>query len=242
MPTTETAAPPVADRIAALDWAALAAQLDERGFAQTPPVYRAAECRELAAAFDTARFRSTIDMRRYRFGEGEYKYFDAPLPALIDDARRALYPPLAALANAWAQRLQEAADYPDDLDAFLDRCHRAGQQRPTPLILRYGEGGHNTLHQDIYGEVAFPLQAVTVLDRPGQDFEGGQFVLLEQRPRAQSRAHVVDLRRGAFLIFATRHRPVQGTRGYYRANMRHGVATVHSGQRTTLGVIFHDAA
>ncbi len=238
---TIATAPAVADRIAELDWAELTARLDENGFVQTPPVYGAGECRELAASFEDGRFRSTIDMRRYRFGEGAYKYFDAPLPALIDDARHALYPPLAALANDWAQRLGETADYPPALEAFLDRCHAAGQQRPTPLILRYGEGGHNTLHQDIYGEVAFPLQAVTVLDRPGADFEGGQFVLLEQRPRAQSRAHVIDLERGAFLIFATRHRPVQGTRGYYRANMRHGVATVLAGRRTTLGVIFHDA-
>jgi hypothetical protein len=232
----------VADRIESLDWAALTERMDADGFVQTPPVYTAAECRELAATFEEGSFRSTIDMRRYRFGEGAYKYFDAPLPALIDDARHALYPPLAALANDWAQRLGETAGYPPALDAFLDRCHIAGQQRPTPLILRYGEGGHNTLHQDIYGDVAFPLQAVTVLDRPGQDFEGGQFVLLEQRPRAQSRAHVIDLQRGAFLVFATRHRPVKGTRGYYRANMRHGVATVLSGRRTTLGVIFHDAA
>ena len=232
----------VADRIVDLDWRALAERMDADGFVQTPPVYTATECRELAATFEDGAFRSTIDMRRYRFGEGAYKYFDAPLPELIEQARVALYPPLAALANEWAQRLGERADYPADLDAFLDRCHRAGQTRPTPLILRYAEGGHNTLHQDIYGDVAFPLQAVTVLDRPGQDFEGGQFVLLEQRPRAQSRAHVIELRRGAFLIFATRHRPVHGTRGYYRANMRHGVATVLSGQRTTLGVIFHDAA
>jgi hypothetical protein len=232
----------VADRIAGLDWSALTARIDEQGFVLTPPVYSAGECRELAAHFDVGRFRSTIDMRRYRFGEGAYKYFDAPLPELIDQARGALYPPLADLANEWAQRLGETADYPADLDEFLDRCHRAGQTRPTPLILRYGAGGHNTLHQDIYGEVAFPLQAVTVLDRPGQDFDGGQFVLLEQRPRAQSRAHVIELQRGAFLIFATRHRPVQGSRGYYRATMRHGVATVLSGQRTTLGVIFHDAA
>jgi uncharacterized protein len=232
----------VADRIGELDWVELTARIDEDGFVQTPPVYGAGECRDLAASFEDGRFRSTIDMRRYRFGEGAYKYFDAPLPALIDDARHALYPPLAALANEWAQRLGETAAYPTALDAFLDRCHSAGQRRPTPLILRYGEGGHNTLHQDIYGEVAFPLQAVTVLDRPGEDFDGGQFVLLEQRPRAQSRAHVIELRRGAFLIFATRHRPVKGTRGYYRANMRHGVATVLSGRRTTLGVIFHDAA
>jgi len=236
--TTQT----IADRIDALDWPALTEHLDEHGFVQTAPVYSAAECRTLAASFEDGNFRSTIDMRRYRFGEGAYKYFDAPLPDLIDDARHTLYPPLAELANEWARRLGEADDYPSRLDDFLVRCHRAGQRRTTPLILRYGAGGHNTLHQDIYGDVAFPLQAVTVLDRPGEDFEGGQFVLLEQRPRAQSRAHVIDLRRGAFLIFATRHRPVLGTRGHYRATMRHGVATVLSGQRTTLGVIFHDAA
>jgi hypothetical protein len=236
--TTQT----IADRIEALDWAALTAGLDADGFVQTPPVLGASECRALGASFQEGRFRSTIDMRRYRFGEGEYKYFDAPLPETIDGARHALYPPLAGLANEWAQRLREPATFPADLDDFLARCHRAGQRRTTPLILRYGEGGHNTLHQDVYGDVAFPLQAVTMLDRPGEDFEGGQFVLLEQRPRAQSRAHVIDLERGAFLIFATRHRPVLGTRGYYRATMRHGVATVRSGRRTTLGVIFHDAA
>jgi len=236
--TTQT----IADRIVDLDWPALTASMDADGFAQTPPVLSASECRSLASSFDDGRFRSTIDMRRYRFGEGEYKYFDAPLPELIDDARHALYPPLAALANDWAHRLGEPGDYPLDLEAFLDRCHRAGQRRTTPLILRYGEGGHNTLHQDVYGEVAFPLQVVTMLDRPGEDFQGGQFVLLEQRPRAQSRAHVIDLARGAFFIFPTRRRPVEGTRGFYRATMRHGVATVRSGRRTTLGVIFHDAA
>jgi uncharacterized protein len=236
--TTQT----IADRIEDLDWPALIARMDEDGYAQTAPVLSASECRELSARFEDGRFRSTIDMRRYRFGEGEYKYFDAPLPELIDDARHALYPPLAQLANDWAQRLWEPATYPAELDDFLARCHRAGQRRTTPLILRYVEGGHNTLHQDVYGDVAFPLQVVTMLDRPGEDFEGGQFVLLEQRPRAQSRAHVIDLQRGAFLIFPTRHRPVQGTRGHYRANMRHGVATVHAGRRTTLGVIFHDAA
>jgi uncharacterized protein len=232
----------IADRIADLDWAALAARLDEDGFVQTPPVYSATECRELAAAYDDGRFRSTIDMRRYRFGEGEYKYFDAPLPELIDEARHALYAPLAELANAWAERLGEPAGFPAELDDFLERCHAAGQQRTTPLLLRYFEGGHNTLHQDLYGDIAFPLQAVTVLNRPGTDFDGGQFVLIEQRPRAQSRAHVIDLERGGFLIFPTRTRPVEGTRGFYRTTMRHGVATVRSGERITLGVIFHDAA
>jgi hypothetical protein len=239
--TTQTATG-VGERIAELDWPALAARLDDDGFVQTPPVYTAAECRELAAAYDDGHFRSTIDMRRYRFGEGEYKYFDAPLPDLIEQARRALYPPLAELANEWARRLGEPADLPADLQAFLDRCHAAGQMRTTPLLLRYFEGGHNTLHQDLYGDVAFPLQAVTVLNRPGTDFEGGQFVLMEQRPRAQSRAHVIDLMRGGFLIFPTRTRPVHGSRGYYRTTMRHGVATVRSGERITLGVIFHDAA
>ena len=234
--------PTIADRIEDLDWPALTERMDAEGFVQTPPLFSASECRSLASSFEDGHFRSTIDMRRYRFGEGAYKYFDAPLPELIDGARHALYPPLAALANDWAQRLGEPATFPAELDDFLERCHRAGQRRTTPLILRYGEGGHNTLHQDVYGEVAFPLQVVTMLDRPGEDFQGGQFVLLEQRPRAQSRAHVVDLQRGALLIFPTRHRPVEGTRGYYRATMRHGVATVHSGRRTTLGVIFHDAA
>jgi len=233
--TTQT----IAGRIEDLDWPAIAERLDADGFAQTPPVYTPDECEDLAATFEDGTFRSTIDMRRYRFGEGAYKYFDHPLPELIDEARHALYPPLAGLANDWAQRLGEPADYPLDLDAFLARCHEAGQRRPTPLILRYGEGGHNTLHQDVYGDVAFPLQAVTILD---EDFTGGQFVLLEQRPRAQSRAHVIELERGGFLLFPTRHRPVLGSRGHYRANMRHGVATVRSGQRTTLGVIFHDAA
>jgi hypothetical protein len=229
-------------RIQSLDWPALTAQLDEQGFAQTPPILGAAECARLARSFENGAFRSRVDMRRHRFGEGEYKYFDAPLPELIDQARHALYPPLAELANEWARRLGQRDDYPARLDGFLDRCHRAGQKRPTPLILRYFEGGHNTLHQDLYGDIAFPLQVVTMLDRPGTDFEGGQFVLVEQRPRAQSRAHVIDLERGAFLIFPTRERPVEGSRGFYRTAMRHGVATVHSGRRTTLGIIFHDAA
>jgi len=231
-----------ADRIAALDWTAIDAALERDGFAQTPPVLDAEECAALAGRFTNGSFRSTIDMRRYRFGEGEYKYFAAPLPAVVDEVRHALYPRLAPVANRWAEAVGEPADFPAELDAFLERCHRAGQERPTPLMLRYFEGGHNTLHQDLYGGVAFPLQAVTVLNRPGADFEGGQFVLMEQRPRAQSRAHVLDLEQGAFLLFPTRHRPVPGKRGHYRATLRHGVATVRAGERITLGVIFHDAA
>jgi hypothetical protein len=227
--------------IAELPWSELHAELDAHGFAQTPAVLSAKECRELAALYEGGRFRSTITMARHRFGEGEYKYFDHPLPEPIAQARAALYPPLADAANRWAERLGEDVRYPDTLDAFLDRCHEAGQTRPTPLILRYGAGDWNALHQDVYGDVAFPFQAVTLLDRPGEDFEGGEFVLLEQRPRAQSRAHVQPLRRGAFLIFTTRQRPAQGSRGFYRAAMRHGVSTVTAGRRTTLGIVFHDA-
>jgi uncharacterized protein len=227
--------------IADLPWPDLHADLDAHGFAQTPPILSADQCRELAALYDNGHFRSTIAMARHRFGEGEYKYFDHPLPEPIAQLRAALYPPLAEAANRWAERLGEDVRYPDDLDAFLDRCHAAGQTRPTPLILRYGPGDWNALHQDIYGDVAFPFQAVTVLDRPGKDFEGGEFVLLEQRPRAQSRAHVQHLKRGAFLIFATRQRPAEGSRGYYRAAMRHGVSTLTAGRRTTLGIVFHDA-
>jgi len=228
------------DRLRMIDWRAVTESLDRDGFAQSAVVFSDREADELDALFDAGSFRSTIDMERYRFGEGLYRYFDRPLPELIETAREALYPPLAELANQWAQRLGEKERYPARLEEFLARCHRAGQTRPTPLILRYGPGGHNTLHQDIYGEVAFPFQAVTLLSRDGS-FSGGEFVLLEQRPRAQSRAHVIQLERGAFLIFPTRERPVLGRRGYYRTQMRHGVATVRSGERTTLGVIFHDA-
>ena len=233
---------PIPQRVAALPWPELHDSLDAHGFAQTPVVLRAQECRELDASYENGRFRSTIVMARHRFGEGEYKYFEAPLPEPVAQLREAFYPPLAEAANRWAERLGTDERYPGSLAPFLDRCHRAGQKRPTPLLLRYGAGGWNALHQDIYGEVAFPFQIVTVLDRPGEDFEGGEFVLVEQRPRAQSRAHVIGLRRGAFLIFTTRERPVQGTRGYYRAAMRHGVSTLSGGRRTTLGVIFHDAA
>jgi uncharacterized protein len=223
-----------------LDWPALHAQLDARGFAQTPPVLNAAECDELAALYETGDFRSTISMARHRFGEGEYKYFDRPLPAAVAALRESLYPPLAEAANRWAERLGEDVRYPDTLDEFLERCRAAGQTRPTPLILRYGPGDWNALHQDVYGDVAFPFQAVMLLTDPGE-FEGGEFVLLEQRPRAQSRAHVLQLERGALTIFTTRVRPAEGKRGYYRAAMRHGVSTLRAGSRTTLGIVFHDA-
>jgi hypothetical protein len=231
----------LAERASALPWPELHTALDEQGFAQTPPLLDADETADLATLYDAGPHRSTIDMARHRFGRGQYKYFDHPLPEAVSELRAALYPPLAEAANRWAERLGEADRYPADLDAFLERCHSAGQTRPTPLILRYGAGDWNALHQDLYGDVHFPFQAVTLLERPGVDFTGGEFVLLEQRPRAQSRAHVVALEQGGFLLFTTRQRPAQGNRGHYRAQMRHGVSTLRSGRRTTLGLVFHDA-
>jgi hypothetical protein len=232
----------IADRVDALPWAALHEALDAQGFARTPTLLDEGECHDLAALYDTADFRTTVDMRRHRFGEGQYKYFGYPLPPAVQQLRRALYPHLADAANRWAAMLGEPATYPADLDAFLARCAAAGQSRPTPLLLRYGPGGHNTLHQDLYGDVAFPFQALAVLSEQGTDYEGGETVLLEQRPRAQSRAHVTVVGRGELLLFTTRHRPAAGTRGVYRAAMRHGVATVTAGERYGLGIIFHDAA
>jgi uncharacterized protein len=231
----------LAERVRALPWPELHTALDDQGFAQTPPLLDPDESAGLAALYDAGRHRSTIDMARHCFGRGQYKYFDHPLPEPVRELRAALYPPLAEAANRWAEQLGEGDRYPADLDAFLERCHSAGQTRPTPLILRYGAGDWNALHQDLYGDVHFPFQAVTLLERPGVDFTGGEFVLLEQRPRAQSRAHVVALEQGGFLLFTTRQRPAQGNRGHYRAQMRHGVSTLRSGRRTTLGLVFHDA-
>jgi len=229
-------------RIDALDWTALTASLDERGFAVTEPVLGDAECRDLAALFDGDGFRSTIDMARHRFGDGRYRYFDHPLPAPIADARAAFYRHLAPVANDWAGKLRgDEATFPPTHEELLERCRAAGQERPTPLILRYGEGDWNALHQDLYGDVFFPFQVLTVLSRPGEDFDGGEFVLMEQRPRAQSRAHVLTPPRGAFVIFPTRQRPNAGRNGYHRIGLRHGISTVTRGSRTALGVIFHDA-
>jgi hypothetical protein len=230
------------DRIDALDWNALTTSLDDRGFAVTPPVLDRGECRELAALFDGDGFRSTIDMARHRFGDGRYRYFDHPLPETIAALRSSFYAHLAPVANEWSERLGGAADaFPLVHEELLERCRAAGQERPTPLILRYGEGDWNALHQDLYGDVYFPFQILTVLSEPGVDYEGGELVLLEQRPRAQSRAHVLVPPRGAFVIFPTRERPQEGKRGYHKVGMRHGVSTVTSGGRTALGVIFHDA-
>ena len=228
--------------IDALPWDDLTAQLDDRGFAITPPLLTTTECDELAALFDGGRFRSTIDMARHRFGDGRYRYFDHPLPDTIATLRTGFYTHLAPIANRWETLLGgDAEAFPKTHDELLERCRAAGQTRPTPLILRYGAGDWNALHQDLYGDVFFPFQVLTVLSRPGVDFEGGQFVLLEQRPRAQSRAHVLEPPRGAFVIFPTRQRPQEGKRGHHKVGLRHGVSTITAGSRTALGVIFHDA-
>ena len=232
----------VRGRVDALDWNALDAQLDEVGHAITPAVLTEDECDELASLFDGGRFRSTIDMARHRFGDGRYRYFDHPLPELIAAVRASFYPHLAAVANRWSERLRgDTPTFPANHEELLERCREAGQTRPTPLILRYGPGDWNALHQDLYGDVFFPFQILTVLSRRGADYDGGEFVLLEQRPRAQSRAHVLTPAQGAFVIFPTRERPARGRTGHHRVGMRHGVSTVTSGHRTALGVIFHDA-
>jgi len=232
----------LAARVAALDWSVVAAALDAQGCAVVGPLLGADECAALAARYDEdARFRSRIVMARHGFGRGEYKYLAYPLPDEVAALRAALYLPLAAIADRWNAAMGIATRYPDMHEAFLARCHAAGQEKPTPLLLRYGAGDYNCLHQDLYGEHVFPLQATVLLSRPGTDFAGGEFVLTEQRPRMQSRAEVVALAQGEAVIFAVHQRPVQGTRGTYRVNMRHGVSRLRAGQRHTLGVIFHDA-
>jgi hypothetical protein len=224
-------------------WRALTAALDRDGFAVTAaPVLSTSERDELRSLYDDdRRFRSTVVMARHQFGEGEYRYFASPLPRVVDGLRHDAYRPLRELANVWAERLRHAARYPDELDEFLDVCRRAGQARPTPLMLRYEAGGWNALHQDLYGDVAFPLQITVALSEPGVEFTGGENLLVEQRPRAQSRGTSITIPAGHALVFATRERPVAGARGYRRTRMRHGVSTVTSGRRYTLGVIFHDA-
>ncbi|MHB8812635.1 MAG: 2OG-Fe(II) oxygenase [Steroidobacteraceae bacterium] len=224
------------------DWSAVAAQLDARGCAVLPGLLAPPTCRELAGFYpDDSRFRSRVVMGRHGFGRGEYKYFAYPLPPLVAELRTALYPHLAPVANTWSQRLGGDERYPDSLQAFLERCHAAGQVKPTPLLLQYGPDDYNCLHQDLYGEWVFPLQLTVLLSQPGRDFTGGEFVLTEQRPRMQSRAEVVPLGQGDAVVFAVHHRPVRGTRGDYRVNLRHGVSRVMGGRRHTLGVIFHDA-
>jgi hypothetical protein len=235
--------PIVAERIAAADWQRVAATLDAEGHAVLHAMLSPEECASLATGYETdAQFRSRIVMARHGFGRGEYKYFAYPLPALIASLRTALYTRLCAIANRWNEAMNVAVRYPGDHAEFLDRCHRAGQTRPTPLLLQYAEGDYNCLHQDLYGEHVFPLQVAFLLSKPEHDFTGGEFVLAEQRPRMQSRATVVPLDQGSGVIFAVNNRPVRGTRGSYRMKMRHGVSRVRSGSRHTLGIIFHDAA
>ena len=235
--------PSLAERIAALDWRRLESDLDERGCARTGVVLTPAECAARRAGYDlAAEFRSRVVMARHGFGRGEYKYFSYPLPEPVLVLRRSLYPRLAGIANRWERALGRAGDYPAEHEQYLARCHAAGQRRPTPLMLRYDEGDYNCLHQDLYGALLFPLQATFLLSAPDEEFSGGEFVLVEQRPRLQSRAEVVRLQQGEGVIFAVNQRPVRGSRGFHRVTLRHGVSRLHSGQRFTLGIIFHDAA
>jgi len=229
-------------RVEAYDWTEVSNHLDAHGWAMLPQLLTATECAALAGLYDEDRhFRSHIHMARHGFGRGEYKYFAYPLPERIATLRAALYPRLTPIANRWNASMGIDVRYPVRHAEFLERCHQAGQTRPTPLLLRYVEGDFNALHQDLYGEHAFPLQVAILLSEPDRDFTGGEFVLTEQRPRMQSRAEVVPLRQGDGVVFAVHNRPVQGTRGTYRVNLRHGVSRVRSGRRHTVGVIFHDA-
>jgi hypothetical protein len=246
MATAVTARPESATaidtRLGAVDWTSLSTHLDDHGWAMLHSLLSAEECSSLAGLYDDdRRFRSRVVMARHGFGSGEYKYFAYPLPAIVASLRTALYPRLAPIANRWNASMNVGVRFPDTLAAFTRRCHEAGQTKPTPLLLQYGAGDFNALHQDVYGEHLFPLQLTALLSQPEKDFTGGEFVLTEQRPRMQSRAEVVPLRQGDAVIFAVRHRPVRGSRGTYRVALRHGVSRLRSGHRHTLGVIFHDA-
>jgi uncharacterized protein len=240
MNTTSIAS--AAERVAAYDWQAVTRELDQYGCAVLPALLSSEECRAIAALYpDESHFRSHVVMARHGFGRGEYRYFKYPLPDLIGDLRTALYPHCAGVANEWNGRMGIDERYPDDHASFLERCHAAGQTRPTPLLLQYVPGDFNCLHQDLYGDLAFPIQVATLLSVPGMDFTGGEFVLTEQRPRMQSRVEVVPLRQGDAVAFAVHNRPVRGSKGNYRVNLRHGVSRVRSGMRHTVGIIFHDA-
>jgi len=230
-------------RAAVVDWQQVAASLDERGYATTAALLTTEQCRGLSALYDREEaFRSRVVMQRHGFGSGEYKYLRYPLPDIVEALRQAIYPQLAPIANRWRERLREGGRFPAALAAYLKACHAAGQERPTPLILKYEAGDYNCLHQDLYGDLVFPLQLTVLLSAPEDDFTGGEFLLVEQRPRAQSKGEVVPLRQGEAVIFPVHHRPVEGTRGPYRVTMRHGVSRLRSGRRFTLGIIFHDAA
>jgi len=230
------------DKIASLDWPQIQTNLNERGHATTGPLLTPSECSDLAAGYNNAsQFRSRVIMSKHGFGRGEYQYYNYPLPTIIQTLRDNLYPTLARIATQWSRDLNHPIDYPPQHKQFLEECHAAGQTRPTPLLLQYQPGDYNCLHQDLYGDLVFPIQATFLLSAPGTDFTGGEFVLTEQRPRMQSRVEVVQLQQGEAVLFAVNHRPQRGTRGIYRVAMRHGVSTIRSGHRFTLGVIFHDA-
>ena len=237
-----TSPSPIPTRVAAIDWQEVEGDLDAQGSAVLKGLLSAEQCRALALLYpDDQHFRSRVVMGRHGFGRGEYKYFGYPLPPVIAELRSALYARLCGIANRWNEAMGIDIRYPGDHAAFLKRCHAAGQARPTPLLLQYGTGDYNCLHQDLYGEHVFPLQVAILLSEPGRDFGGGEFVLTEQRPRMQSRAEVVPLSQGDAVAFAVHHRPVRGTRGFYRVNLRHGVSRIRSGHRHTVGVIFHEA-
>jgi uncharacterized protein len=241
-PRAGLAARSIAERVAAVDWAEVGERMDRDGFAKLPALLTADECVTLRDLYpDDGHFRSRVDMARHRFGEGEYKYLTYPLPSEVRELRAALYPPLAEMAGRWMELLGAPTRFPPDLETYLEHCHSQGQTKATPLILRYEAGGYNAMHQDVYGAATFPLQVVFGLSAPGQEYEGGEFIVVEQRPRAQSRASAIRIGQGEALVFTTRERPVAGSRGHYRANLRHGVSRLESGLRFTLGVIFHDA-
>ena len=240
--SSASAVAPAEARVAAYDWKALTGELDNYGCAVLPKLLSREECRAMAALYaDESRFRSHVHMARHGFGKGEYRYFKYPLPDLLGALRTALYPRLARVANGWNDRMGVDERYPDDHASLLKLCHDAGQTRPTPLLLQYGPGDFNCLHQDLYGDLAFPIQVTILLSEPGTDFTGGEFVLTEQRPRMQSRAEVVPLGQGDTVAFAVHNRPVRGSRGNYRVNLRHGVSRIRTGMRHTVGIIFHDA-
>jgi hypothetical protein len=239
---TDSPSHPIVSRIDAIDWQTALAELDERGSTVIQGLLDTAQCDDVASQYtNESLYRSRVVMARHNFGRGEYRYFRYPLPDPVQQLRGALYPLLAPLANQWNARMGIEVQYPATHEAFLARCHEAGQTRPTPLLLKYGPGDYNCLHQDLYGDHVFPLQVAILLSEPGRDFSGGEFVLTEQRPRMQSRVEVVPLRQGDAVIFAVNQRPVAGSRGSYRVSMRHGVSRMRQGQRHTLGIIFHDA-
>ncbi len=232
----------IREKIVAVDWQKVSEEMHEKGFALIPKLIDTNQCSALIAAYNTAdAYRKTVVMERYRFGLGEYKYFNYPLPSLIQTIRETVYPKLASIANTWMKVLNIKTVFPDTHLELLDLCNANNQSKATVLILKYGKGGHNTLHQDLYGDVYFPIQTVLFLNEPDEDYTGGEFVLTQQTPRAQSKAIVLKPRKGDMLIFTTNFRPVKGSKGYYRVNMKHGVSEIHSGERHTLGIIFHDA-